>query len=381
NNRISAVIIAANYSLILHLGYFLAILLFASAFWAFIGFVVHPWTTTLYIFQTFWYVPLVFQVGWFAYVYIYEDKILSRALKGMPITRQNNHELYEILENLCISRGMQMPKFYIYDSDAVNAWTYGSHEENYSVTITQGMLTNLNADELQAVLAQQLSHIISGDTSFLVLFFVYCNFWQAVISKTKGAAKPAALMPKSASSIHDNKIIDYSSMNTSAQLDRVSREVEQNEKLNEEEKEFVNSIRISNNYSKAEEESGLNNYMERKRSNISWSSKEFGVIILVSLIVSHIMHGMTFYIYALLSKKRDFIADAMAVELVKNPDPLISALKKISPNSKIQGFPPNLARLCIDAPDNHKELGFLSTHPKVEERISALVQYAGGRNN
>ena len=79
-----------------------------------------------------------------------------------------------------------------------------------------------------------------------------------------------------------------------------------------------------------------------------------------------------------LSRSREFLADAGAVELTKNPDAMISALMKISGRSELEGVPSGIMEMCIDNPRS----GFadlFATHPPIEDRVDALVKFAGGR--
>ena len=78
-----------------------------------------------------------------------------------------------------------------------------------------------------------------------------------------------------------------------------------------------------------------------------------------------------------LSRSREYLADAGSVELTKNPDAMISALLKISGRGELEGVPSGLMEMCVDNPRS----GFadlFATHPAIEDRIDALVRYAGG---
>ena len=80
-----------------------------------------------------------------------------------------------------------------------------------------------------------------------------------------------------------------------------------------------------------------------------------------------------------LSRSREYLADAGAVELTKNPDAMISALRKIEGRGELEGAPSAIMEMCVDNPRS----GFadlFATHPSIESRIDALVRYAGGRD-
>jgi heat shock protein HtpX len=79
-----------------------------------------------------------------------------------------------------------------------------------------------------------------------------------------------------------------------------------------------------------------------------------------------------------LSRRREYLADAGAVELTRNPDAMISALRKIEGKGELEGVPSAVMELCLDNPRS----GFtdlFATHPSVDQRVDALVRYAGGR--
>ncbi len=78
--------------------------------------------------------------------------------------------------------------------------------------------------------------------------------------------------------------------------------------------------------------------------------------------------------------EREYLADAGSVELTKNPDPMISALRKIGANPTIPAMPSRMQAFFIESPALLPESGWLATHPSIEKRIEALVEFAGGRD-
>ena len=85
------------------------------------------------------------------------------------MTRQQQPRLYNLLENLCISRGIPMPKLKVMDSDALNAFATGLNRRQYAVTVTTGLLKALNDQEIEAVLGHELTHIRNGDVQMMVI--------------------------------------------------------------------------------------------------------------------------------------------------------------------------------------------------------------------
>jgi heat shock protein HtpX len=80
-----------------------------------------------------------------------------------------------------------------------------------------------------------------------------------------------------------------------------------------------------------------------------------------------------------LSRSREFLADAGSVELTKNPDAMISALRKIEGRGELEGATSAVMEMCVDNPrEGFADL--FATHPSIESRVDALVKHAGGRD-
>ena len=88
---------------------------------------------------------------------------------GRDVTRTEEPRLYNLLENLCISRGITMPKLKVMESDALNAFASGMNEKQYSVTVTTALLEQLDDAEIEAVLGHELTHIRNGDVRMMVI--------------------------------------------------------------------------------------------------------------------------------------------------------------------------------------------------------------------
>ena len=81
------------------------------------------------------------------------------ATHSKSLERMENKRVYNLLENLCISQGMKMPKLNIIDDDSLNAFASGISERSYSITLSKGIIEKLNDEELEGVIAHELSHI------------------------------------------------------------------------------------------------------------------------------------------------------------------------------------------------------------------------------
>ena len=121
------------------------------------------------------YWPIVVGIAavWVLIGYLFNDAIIHRATGAVPVTREEQPTLYNLVENLCISRGLTVPKLYIIDTDAMNAYASGIDERSYAITVTRGLLAVLNKDELEAVLAHELTHIMERDTRLLIVTIVF----------------------------------------------------------------------------------------------------------------------------------------------------------------------------------------------------------------
>ena len=121
------------------------------------------------------YWPIVIGIAtvWVLIGYFFNDAIIHSATGAEQVTREQQPELYNLVENLCISRGLKVPKLYIVDTDAMNAYASGIDERSYAITVTSGLLAVLNRDELEAVLAHELTHIMGRDTRVLIVTIVF----------------------------------------------------------------------------------------------------------------------------------------------------------------------------------------------------------------
>src|SRR6201991_593014 len=106
---------------------------------------------------------------WIVIAYFFHQNMIDAVTGAESVTRQQEPRLYNLLENLCISRGIPMPKLKIMDSPALNAFASGLNRSQYSVTVTTGLLKALNDQEMEAVLGHELTHIRNGDVQLMVI--------------------------------------------------------------------------------------------------------------------------------------------------------------------------------------------------------------------
>lgn len=95
--------------------------------------------------------------------YWYSDKIVLAMNKARPIEKKDNPELYRLVENLCITAGLPLPRIYIINESQPNAFATGRNAKNAVVAVTRGLLEKLDRSELEGVIAHELSHIGNKD--------------------------------------------------------------------------------------------------------------------------------------------------------------------------------------------------------------------------
>lgn len=249
-----------------------------------------------------------FTIAWFA-----NQKIVDLATGAKPIDRKTDARLYNLLENLCISRGITMPRLHIIESPTLNAYASGIRKSQYTITVTRGLLDTLDDAELEAVLGHELTHIRNRDVQLLVIAAVFVG----VISLA------ADLL------IRSPRLILASGRSSS-------------------------------------------------RGGSGKNAGGAAILILVAIGIFILARILATALRLAMSRKREFMADAGAVELTRNPDAMIGALNKISGRSKLEA-PVQIQAMFIDYPARAGFLELFATHPPIEKRIDALVRFAGGR--
>jgi heat shock protein HtpX len=95
--------------------------------------------------------------------YFFSDKIALKTSGAVPVTREQAPRLYEVMERLCGKANLPMPKLYMIPTAAPNAFATGRNPNHASVAVTQGLLELMNDDELEGVIAHELSHVKNYD--------------------------------------------------------------------------------------------------------------------------------------------------------------------------------------------------------------------------
>jgi len=117
---------------------------------------------------------------WFAIAFMFHNAMINRAAGSRPLSRKENMRVYNLVENLCISKGMKMPKVNIIEDQALNAFASGINEKTYTVTLTRGIMEKLNDDELEGVIAHELMHIRNRDVRLLIISVIFVGIFSFI---------------------------------------------------------------------------------------------------------------------------------------------------------------------------------------------------------
>ncbi|WP_390597760.1 M48 family metallopeptidase [Bacteroides sp. f07] len=247
---------------------------------------------------------------WFLIAYWANTKIINSATGSKPLERKENKRVYNLVENLCMSQGMSMPKINIIYDDSLNAFASGINDRTYTITLSSGIIKKLNDEELEAVIGHELTHIRNRDVRLLIISIVFVGIFSMLTEITFYA---------------------------------------------------ITHIRV--------------------RSNSKGSGGIF-LFMLVALLIAAIGFLFASLMRFAISRKREYMADAGAAEMTKNPLALANALRKISADPAIEAVQrKDIAQLFIQNPKKKtkglysKLSSLFATHPPIEKRIEILEQF------
>lgn len=135
-----------------------------------------------YFFPKIAIVFFVFSVAYVVITYFGTTKQLLKVTDAQEVTKENNPEIYEMVEELCLAGGMPMPKIYISPTRDVNAFSTGFDPNHASLVLYQGLLDIMNKNEVRGVIGHELSHIRNYDVRVTVLSSILVNLilWTGV---------------------------------------------------------------------------------------------------------------------------------------------------------------------------------------------------------
>ncbi|GHV33950.1 protease HtpX [Bacteroidia bacterium] len=114
---------------------------------------------------------------WFTIAYFSNTALIRMATNSHTLDRKDNKRIYNLVENLCMSIGMSMPKINVINDDSLNAFASGINKKNYTVTLTTGIINKLDDEELSGVIAHELTHIRNRDVRVLIVSIVFVGIF------------------------------------------------------------------------------------------------------------------------------------------------------------------------------------------------------------
>lgn len=117
---------------------------------------------------------------WFLIAWATHSALIRMATGAAPLSRMDNKRIYNLVENLCISKGMKVPKIYVIEDDSLNAFASGIGESNFAVTLSRGIINKLDDDELEGVIAHELSHILNRDVRLMMVSIIFVGIFAFV---------------------------------------------------------------------------------------------------------------------------------------------------------------------------------------------------------
>ena len=114
---------------------------------------------------------------WFIIAYFANTSIIRSATGAHSLSRKENKRIYNLVENLCMTQGMAMPKVNVIEDDSLNAFASGINNRTYTVSLSRGIINKLDDDELEGVIAHELSHIRNRDVRLLIVSIVFVGIF------------------------------------------------------------------------------------------------------------------------------------------------------------------------------------------------------------
>jgi len=249
------------------------------------------------------------------------DQILLAASKAMPVTHDDHPQLFNVVEEMKIAAGLPaMPKVYIIADPAANAFATGRNPQSASVAVTAGLLGRLNRDELQGVVAHEISHILHRDILYVTLAGIMLGAI-VLLSQT-----------------------------------------------------FLRSMYYGS----------MMGSRRRYSAGGRGGGQAQLVIFIIAIVAAILAPIMAYLLYFALSRRREYLADAGAARLTRYPEGLASALEKIAndPSPQLATVNKVTAPMYIANPFKRKGQRRLSdltsTHPPISQRIRILRNMAQG---
>lgn len=245
---------------------------------------------------------------WFVIAFFSHSAIIKKATGSRALERKDNKRVYNLVENLCISIGMKTPKINIIEDDSLNAFASGINNRTYTVSLSRGIINKLNDEELESVIAHEITHIKNKDVRLLIVSIVFVGIFA-----------------------------------------------------------FLSEMLVRSFIYGGGRSSGK-------------SKKDGNAAMLIALALALFGYLVATLFRFALSRKREYMADAGAVELTKNPEAMAMALEKVSQDARIEAVErKDVAQMFIENPGEKKKgaalFSLFASHPPIEKRIAVLRQF------
>jgi len=249
------------------------------------------------------------------------DQILLASSKAKPVTHDVHPQLFNVVEEMAIAAALPMPKVYIIADPAPNAFATGRNPKTASVAVTAGLLGRLNRDELQGVIAHEMSHILHRDILFVTL---------------------AGIM-------------------------------------------LGSIVLLSQVFLRGMFYSSMMGSRRRYSSGGRGGGQAQLIMLIVAIAAAILAPIMAYLLYFALSRRREYLADAGAARLTRYPEGLAGALEKIANDKSPQLATANKVTAPMYIVNPFKKKGkrmklsdLSSTHPPISERIKILRNMTHG---
>jgi heat shock protein HtpX len=247
-------------------------------------------------------------IAYAAFSYFYGSKLVLKMSKAQVADKEQYKQLYDTVEGLALASQIPMPTVYIVNDPSPNAFATGKNKKHASIAVTTGLLAMMNKNELEGVIAHEMSHIANNDIQFMLFAVIFAGVIGLVAA-------------------------------------------------------FIRSIFLFGMIGGSGERNGG------------------GILLLVGLIVGILAPIFALLIRLAISRKREYMADANGARIIRAPDHLASALKKIEMYEKkpmaqpVRNSNEITAPLYFENPLSKKSfMNLFSTHPPIEDRIKKLEQ-------
>lgn len=271
-------------------------------------------------------IMVVVSVVWLPIGYLLNQWVIDRATGARVVGRAELSRVWRLLEGLCERAQLRVPALRVIETEALNAYASGLREGQYSVTVTRGLVDMLEDDELEAVLAHELTHIRNHDVQLLVI---------------------AGVLVGTVPLLHDIVMRVYWGI-------------------------MMGLLTLYRAIATLMRDSNLRAVIDLTYGGAYWLGRLGAYAIgLIATLCSLVLHFA-------LSREREYMADAGAVTLTNNPRALVSALRKISGTATLDTAVASVRAMCFENAA-FGWFGIFATHPPIERRIAEVERIAEAR--